>query len=195
MCIIITPSVLLFFCWRQNKKANRKQHEARLHEIAVIAGRESGRRLHGHHSTPIRDNIPPYPPSIVQPNFTPFQGAPSYGCSPLNSFPGLQTPTAGTIPHLQHLQQLQQLQQLGALGLNGMAPPCLFPGGLVSDPRTWVFRQPPECFIWYILQAKRLCPSPDIPWLRLSAQRLPCIWYQAQASRLSTHGASEWQPL
>ena len=130
MCIIITLSVLLFFCWRQNKKANRKQHEARLHEIAVIAGRESGRRLHGHHSTPIRDNIPPYPPSIVQPNFTPFQGAPSYGCSPLNSFPGLQTPTAGTIPHLQHLQQLQQLQQLGALGLNGMAP-------LASSPADW----------------------------------------------------------
>ena len=49
VCIIITLSVLLFFCWWQNRKANRKQHQARLHEIAVIAGRESGRRLHGHH--------------------------------------------------------------------------------------------------------------------------------------------------
>ena len=46
VCIIITLSVLLFFCWRQNKKANRKQHEARLHEIAVVAGREPGRHHH-----------------------------------------------------------------------------------------------------------------------------------------------------
>ena len=74
VCIIIMLSVLLFFCWWQNKKANRKQHEARLHEIAVIAGRDSGRRLHGPHSTPIRDNIPPYPPAIMQPSFNPFPG-------------------------------------------------------------------------------------------------------------------------
>ena len=128
VCIIITLSVLLFFCWQQNKKANSKQHEARLHEIAVIAGRESGRRHHGHHSTPIRDNILPYPPSIVQPSFSPFPGAPSYGCSPLSSFSGLQAPTtAGT---LHQLQQFQQLQQLSALGLSGMAP-------LASSPADW----------------------------------------------------------
>ena len=52
VCIIITLSILLFFCWRKNKKANRKQHQARLHKIAVIAGRESGRRHQEHHSTP-----------------------------------------------------------------------------------------------------------------------------------------------
>ena len=43
VCIIVTLAVLLFFCWRQNKKANKKQHQARLHEIAVIAGHGSGR--------------------------------------------------------------------------------------------------------------------------------------------------------
>ena len=125
VCIIITLSILLFFCWRQNKKANRKQHQARLHKIAIIAGRESGRQHQEHQSTPIRDNIPPYPLSIMFPGFSPIQGAPSYSCSPFSPFPGLPA-TAAPTPI--QLQQLQQLQQLNAIGLGGVAPLASSPG-------------------------------------------------------------------
>ena len=112
VCIILTLSILLFFCWRQNKKANKKQHEARLHEIAVIAGRDSGRRLHGHHSTPIRDNLPPYPPAILNPSINSFQGpglhpfqtANSYGSPSLHPLINLQTPMACSLSQLQQLQ-------------------------------------------------------------------------------------------
>ena len=120
VCIIITLSILLFFCWRQNKKANRKQHQARLHKIAVIAGRESRRRHQEHRSTPIRDNIPPYPPSVMYPGFSLLQGAPSYGCSLFSPFQGLPAPVAP------NPVQLQQLQQLNAFGL-GQWPPLPLP--------------------------------------------------------------------
>ena len=121
---VITLSVLLFFCWRQNKKANKKQHQARLHEIAVIAGRESGRRHHEHHTTPIRDNIPPYPPSIMHPGFSPLQGAPSYGCSPFSPFQGLPAPAAPN-----PIQQLQQLSSSSSSTLLDSAewPPLPLP--------------------------------------------------------------------
>ena len=121
VCIIITLSILLLFCWRQNKKANRKQHQARLHKTAVIAGRESGRRHQEHHSTPVRDNIPPYPSSIMLPGFPTLQGAPSYGCTPFSPFQGLPAPNP---------VQLQQLQQLNAFGLGGVAP-------IASSPADW----------------------------------------------------------
>ena len=106
------------FCWRQKKKANRKQNQ----EFAIIAGRGQGRQRHSTPEVPKTVHYPGYgfPGSLPHHHSRGMPGL-STGMQPLPRPPYFYPEQLG-IQHLHQLQQLQQLQQ------------SIAPEGLASSP-------------------------------------------------------------
>ena len=94
--------VLLYFCWRQNRRANAKARRAELHELLAIAGRRGA--LHGPHRH--RDSSPPPrpPPYPGLPSSSSVSGGfPGSPPAPIHRYPGPQydgpiATIAGSLP-------------------------------------------------------------------------------------------------
>ena len=98
--------VLLFFCWRYNKRANRKQHEAQLHEFAAITGhgpppgasRSSRNRYRDRDSYPGGSGYPGNPPPSGYSNGPGFPGSPPPGYSGYSGAAPFTAAPPSTIP-------------------------------------------------------------------------------------------------
>ena len=118
--------VLLFFCWRYNKRANRKQHEAQLHEFAAITG-------HGP-----RQNSAPPPPRGNYPGGGGYPGSPPPGYSGAAPFPG--SPPAGFPgPHFGSYgyQPVPQQPQFSAAHLSAALSNLGSLATLAAPPADW----------------------------------------------------------
>ena len=76
--VIMVLLVCLYYCWRQNKRSNRKTRRAELHELLAIVSRRTPNQRNSHPQPP----PPPYPglPSSGFPGGFP-------GGSPVNGYP------------------------------------------------------------------------------------------------------------
>ena len=111
--------VLLLFCWRQNKKANKKTHNAQLHEFAAIVG-------HGGGTVPYHDSAPPPRPTVQYPGQSGYLGSPPPGAisgMPALNAPGMPGVNSGAqlgLPGYPAVQQ-QQLAMSNLAHLGGLA--------------------------------------------------------------------------
>ena len=111
--------VLLLYCWRQNKKANKKTHSAQLHEFAAIVG-------HGG-AVPYHDSAPPPRPTVQYPGQGGYPGSPPPGPLPsgmpaLNAsgMPGVNSGAQLGLPGYPAIHQ-QQLAMSNMAQLSGLA--------------------------------------------------------------------------
>ena len=93
--IIIFLVILLYFCWRQNRRANAKARKAELHELLAIAGRRGSFRHHSSREPKDSRDPPPYPgTSSGYPGSSSggFPGSPPGSCNPGTQFHGAGLP-------------------------------------------------------------------------------------------------------
>ena len=144
--IIIALLVLLFYCWRQNRKASAKTHSAQLHEMAAITGHGSGNRCSDQHRPsqyPGGGGYPGNPP----PSYPGFPGVnPMFPPGPYGGY--------SAVPTQQPVNAQQLGQALASLGgLAALAGPAPDWGRIheVGPPRARVTYQdempPPESIL------------------------------------------------
>ena len=113
--------VLLLYCWRQNKKANKKANKAQLHEFAAIVG---------HSPAPYHDSAPAPWPATQYPGGGGYPGSPPVGMPAANAsgMPGVNSGAAAypIAPHpgmhgFPAVQQPLQQQLSNLAGLGGLA--------------------------------------------------------------------------